>query len=446
MANDPVLQRSMFQKQGSSVTPAVGLGTGIGSVTTPDQNAQALRNMFQPTVSIGAPTEMLQQPVQSFQEGGLAQLLPSFLRPAPPTEEELARVEQRAAMRRMAVDEQYMDEARQPPRQPLVAQYSFREPRNFRMPPSYSERTASTASGGEPTEATAFPRTASAPGSQAARVMQRRAELTGAPVAPVAEDVATRPDTQEAIRMMDEGRLTNNREMYMRGLESLRGISSVEAPRTASTPPSAPSMARRPEVLVSMDERTVPAAQAAPPPPPTEDRKPPREDTLQLTLKEIKAEREADRRQNAYLALMQAGLAIAGGRSPNAISNIGAGGQAGLAAFAAMERASREDAAARRRDAIQLDTARQQLALSERQLEKEPETIRTFRVLGGGDITKGFEIFNADKKLQAAVAITKDITASEEDRRAANEYIRGQLTKARTGGGSFSGFSATPVR
>jgi hypothetical protein len=143
---------------------------------------------------------------------------------------------------------------------------------------------------------------------------------------------------------------------------------------------------------------------------------------------------------------MQAGLAIAGGRSPNAISNIGAGGQAGIAAFAAMERASREDAAARRREAVQLDTARQQLALSERQLEKEPETIRTFRVLGGGDIMKGFEIFNADKKLQAAVAITKDITASEEDRRAANEYIRGQLTKARTGGGSFSGFSATPVR
>jgi hypothetical protein len=59
---------------------------------------------------------------------------------------------------------------------------------------------------------------------------------------------------------------------------------------------------------------------------------------------------------------------------------------------------------------------------------------------------KGFEVFNSDKKLQAATAIAKDITAPEEDRRAAAEYIRGQLTKARTGGGSFSGFSATPVR
>jgi hypothetical protein len=160
--------------------------------------------------------------------------------------------------------------------------------------------------------------------------------------------------------------------------------------------------------------------------------------TVELTLEGIKAERAAERRENALLALMQAGFAMAAGRSPNALSNIGAGGQAGIGAFAAMERASREDAAARRREAIQLD-------LANRQLEKDPETVKLFKSLGGGDLMKGFEIYNSDKKLQAATTIAKDITAPEEDRRAAAEYIRGQLMKAR-GGGSYSGFSATPVK
>jgi hypothetical protein len=492
MANDPVLQRSMFQKQGPSVAPAVGLGTGtgIGSVTTPDQNAQALRSMFQPSVSIGAPTEMLQQPVQSFQEGGLARLLP---------------------------------------------QYNFRE-RNFRMPPSYLERTdparfeaerpAREAAAEEArlrAEASLEEQRARyAPEQERYRLMElaRRQAVDDAdartrypePPSQFRRDIesllpsaTTEEQARNRLEALAEGTAAQRRALeeadrirseamasspgsslgdYFRNLtpeqrrdrEAARA-SAVETARTRSAPVSdrygqdmevvqntGIEAAMRRQAIDDADALTRPSRGAATPPvpPPTEPPATPpppaeaapvasaaparQKGSLELTLDGIRAERAEDRRQNALLALMQAGLAIAGGRSPNAISNIGAGGQAGIAAFAAMERASREDAAARRRDAIQLDTTRQQLALSERQLEKEPETIRTFRVLGGGDITKGFEIFNADKKLQAAVAITKDITASEEDRRAANEYIRGQLTKARTGGGSFSGFSATPVR
>jgi hypothetical protein len=177
---------------------------------------------------------------------------------------------------------------------------------------------------------------------------------------------------------------------------------------------------------------------AAPPPPaeaaPVASATPARQKgSLELTLDGIRAERAEDRRQNALLALMQAGLAIAGGRSPNAISNIGAGGQAGIAAFAAMERASREDAAARRREAIQLATSERQLALTERQLEKEPDTVRLFKALGGGDLMKGFDIYNADKKLQAAIETRKDFRASEEDLRAANDYIRNRLASGTSG-------------
>jgi len=85
-------------------------------------------------------------------------------------------------------------------------------------------------------------------------------------------------------------------------------------------------------------------------------------------LGDIKSEREAKaaaaRQENIYLALMQAGLAIAGGKSSNAITNIGQGGQAGLASFMALEQQRRrdEDAAMRR------DLAEREFGLQQRRL------------------------------------------------------------------------------
>lgn len=65
-----------------------------------------------------------------------------------------------------------------------------------------------------------------------------------------------------------------------------------------------------------------------------------------LNLQQIKADREAkssaDRRENALLALMNAGFAMAAGKSPHALQNIGAGGQAGIQAFAEMEKQRRD--------------------------------------------------------------------------------------------------------
>lgn len=85
-------------------------------------------------------------------------------------------------------------------------------------------------------------------------------------------------------------------------------------------------------------------------------------------LSDIKAEREAKaaaaRQENIWLALMQAGLAIAGGKSSNAVTNIGQGGQAGLASFMALEQQRRrdEDAAMRR------DLGEREFRLQERRL------------------------------------------------------------------------------
>lgn len=109
--------------------------------------------------------------------------------------------------------------------------------------------------------------------------------------------------------------------------------------------------------------REEPKKKEAPPPPPAERKS--------SDLSEIKQERESKaamaRQENMWLALMQAGLAIAGGRSPNAITNIGQGGQAGLASFMALEQQRRrdEDAAMRR------DIAEREFRLQERRFQAQ---------------------------------------------------------------------------
>ena len=449
---DPVLQRPLFQTS-PGMTPTVG-------GTSPDDNARALRNMFTPTVSIDAPAQMIQQeqqPVQSFQTGGLA----------------LARMR----------DADVTEEAGAYP-----FRVSFGQPLGGGMPP--------------------------VPGSAVARSAQRRAQSdTASPAILAQEEVLSSPVAQEAMRMMEEGRIFRNREMYTRGLSTLQGLTEEAYTRrenmpTAGQPPAAPAPAPAPVSTGGIAGLPAGAADAArmrdadradesgaymgrPSPiasapeaaaSPAQQRQ---KGALELTLEGIRAERarsSEDKRQNALLALMQAGFATAAGRSPNALSNIAAGGQAGVGAFAAMEKDRRADLSALRREETAVILERERMrAQEERQpeairtyaalggwdpskgregfdeavrrgievtktMQQDPETVRTFRALGNGDLMKGFEIFNADKKLQAAIAITKDITANEEDKRAANDYIRGQLTRARTGGGGFAGFSATPVR
>jgi len=60
-----------------------------------------------------------------------------------------------------------------------------------------------------------------------------------------------------------------------------------------------------------------------------------------LTMEDIKARRNQERQDNFNMALMQAGLAIAGGKSSNALTNIGEGGVSGVQAFAKGEQESR---------------------------------------------------------------------------------------------------------
>ena len=75
----------------------------------------------------------------------------------------------------------------------------------------------------------------------------------------------------------------------------------------------------------------------------------PAEDRKLTALEAIKAEREAQKNQNFNMALMQAGLAMMAGKSPNALQNIAEGGISGLAAYTGLEKSDRETALSERK-------------------------------------------------------------------------------------------------
>jgi hypothetical protein len=95
-------------------------------------------------------------------------------------------------------------------------------------------------------------------------------------------------------------------------------------------------------------------------PPPDAERKAPVRDRLTIRLDELKAEREANkaqRKENQLLALMQAGFAMAAGRSPNALANISAGGASGVATLASLEKDRRAEDTAIRREIVETELA-----------------------------------------------------------------------------------------
>lgn len=129
-------------------------------------------------------------------------------------------------------------------------------------------------------------------------------------------------------------------------------------------------------------------------------------------LSAIKADREAKaaaaRQENIYLALMQAGLAIAGGKSSNAITNIGQGGQAGLASFVALEQQRRRDEdAAMRRDLAEREYGLQarRLAMQEPYYQAQTEYLRTRPQMAADKIEADRQkmLFLARTKADAAV-------------------------------------------
>jgi len=195
----------------------------------------------------------------------------------------------------------------------------------------------------------------------------------------------------------------------------------------------------------------LPAATTPPPPPPD-----PKNESIQTNLQAIRERREASEKQreeNKWMGLLSAGLGIMAGTNRNALANIGTGGQQGIATFASLEKARREDEAARRQEDYQqqqLALQNKQFGLSQQQLaqqkeltlaqiEKDPDTVRLFRALGGGDLQRGLNMYQADGKLQAAKAIMDNYMATPEAKKDAEAYIQNALRRSGAAANPASG-------
>ena len=107
-------------------------------------------------------------------------------------------------------------------------------------------------------------------------------------------------------------------------------------------------------------------------PPPDPGRRVPERVPYKLEIEKLKAEREANkaqRRENQLLALMQAGFAMAAGRSPNALANLAAGGASGVATLAGLEKDRRAEDTALRREILERELAGERT--SEARAERE---------------------------------------------------------------------------
>jgi hypothetical protein len=410
MANDPTLNRPMFTPVQPTLPMQQMASPGISALPRPDVEAQNLRNLFTPTpadTSTG-------QPVQSFQHGGAVMSAPSAMRGLGATEG-IAQIE--------------IPPMLEPSPDKGASTYTPRTPfgrslRDFFTPSGKALENIDAA--------------------QKVREQQEaidRAKRENQ--VPTIFDEVTDAERQAAIRAQREA------------VEAASGRPAARAPVDMFTGPGGGETYSNDPARSVMSQ--LGEAAGAPPPPPAATRPPVKpKGELELSLEAIRSRRGEDRKENALLALMQAGFATAAGQSPNALSNIGAGGQAGIAAFAGMERASREDQrdamrdlTARRRDVTAENLAREKLA-------QDPDQIRSYAIMGGylpgqskeayqQAVAKGYSITQSKEGPRLATSIltnpliTQNYTP-EELKGLADYARRGIMGMGNSGAGSFPGF------
>ena len=432
--NQPILDRPMFQGIAPTVSPMGSPMGGVGSITTPDQNAVALRNMF-------APQPSAQPAPQGYRRGG--EIINGVAHFA-------------------GGDEVVAQEV------PAYAREGY-DPTSAEATQKY---LGETPIGSTPVDRSRARREA------ADKAYQQQGTSTS--LRNTAQDTATTsPQGAAGMRMMEEGRLRNDQNMVRQGAALLEG-GTTQAYDTAgatprgeplrraaqeviATPPAAgiPSLIPSDTTIKSMQDTysnpnpanlpppsmggtplASPVAAPASPLPAL----PPVPDGTELQLQSIKARREQsekDREQNKWMGILSAGLGMMASKDPRGIVGIGTGAQQGLATFQAAEKGRREDEATRRHEDIQKQQLAQQKQISDAQLaqqktltmaqiEKDPDNVRLFRALGGGDLQKGLNMYQADGKLQAAKAIMDNFMSTAEAKRDAEAYIRSALQRSGT--------------
>lgn len=103
---------------------------------------------------------------------------------------------------------------------------------------------------------------------------------------------------------------------------------------------------------------------------------------LSLRIDELKQERAANKaqqRENQLLALMQAGFQAAAGKSSSALTNIASGGAAGIATLADLEKTRRAEDTALRKEALELELAKEKLIESAKERKSQREALSAQR-------------------------------------------------------------------
>jgi len=408
--NDPVLDRAMFRNQ----APVSSYGTGITSnVASPDEAARALQMAFQPTGYAGGGQVI--NGVKHFKEGGENQsggrsfLGGMFRLPDPET---VLAPRRYTSVQQAREDAAALEPATQPmnpedvivPRRYGTVRSGFyragegssttagmeADP-NFDLPPSEEWNPESQfgrdVKGALPKrttdeEAKDRLKAISDEVKRKRQMMENVDVVRNAPWAPDLPTAAGSPigdyfrsltPEQLAKREADRAKETADRQAAARLLEErlpppAGGIPTIPGAASAATP-SAPAPAdTTPSPVAAPPVAASPSAIAGGVGSIGTAKKPDEESglgkRLSLRIDELKQEREANKAQqkeNQLLALMQAGFAAAAGKSSSAITNIGAGGAAGIATLADLEKTRRSEDTSLRKESLDLELAKEKM-------------------------------------------------------------------------------------
>ena len=451
MANQ-VLSRPMFQQPAggaNQVAPTMGLG----AITTPDQNAQAMKNMFRPQIPVARPTQSFPVP-GAFRRGG--EVINGVAH--------FADGDEVVAPQSLIPQRTYGGTSPDPAdtrsyreRYGLPALSQFQRDVGSGLD-KVGDKIKEAFTGTEPTQAEIDAAKARAqPGMDALEDLKARTNAAEEARKEIQRRNAAAPASPSYLRSSDPATFeaeTRAREEYdAQTLAQAQGAVPPARPNPVSEQEATAERLRAatraalaaPLTGMSFTEEaasspgfnrvltapTAPTAPVAPPPPPPDPTKEP----IQTNREAIRSRREASdkqREENKYLALLSAGLGMMGGKSRNAFENIGAGGQQGIATFAGLEKARREDEATRRHEDIQMAQMAQQKQISQQQLAqqkeltlaqlaKDPDAVRSYAALGGwkaGDppekfqaaVLEGFQKSHAADRIKALQDI---LTASQ---------------------------------
>jgi len=346
---DSVLSRSMFSQpmpppsyDGSRMPdmrqlssdqgpfPSGGIADVAAARPNPDDTAQQLMTMFQPRDGSNLTSGLDQQPIATFERGGSADR--GYSEDSAPAETPPPRITLDTLLRPQAGD--FPERVRpESPRRLAMENPPEGETRpNFGRPLNEREQL-------------------NLEYDRRVREEQKRNREEGKPfgqrVGTAIDEAWSGRADEEAMNLSQDKRIQDRiaaaAEDEARKQNALQSILSAKG--------QAGDVGDMQNALPNMPDRSIVPREIPLPP-----EKP---DSLSSKLSDIqrdRKQRDAEaRRENAALALMNAGFAMAAGKSQHALSNIGAGGMAGVQSFAEMEKARKEQLA--KEDILELHRA-----------------------------------------------------------------------------------------